>query len=274
MKVAAIQLTSGPDIEENLKEVEGFVKEAAAKGAKFIATPEITDQIMANRTDKIDQHYWQDKHPGLSFFANLAAELDIWLLIGSMCMRVENDKLANRSVLFTPEGKRRATYDKIHLYDVDLPTGESHRESKSFKAGTQNVITEVDGHKMGMTICYDMRFPHLYRDLAKAGAEIITVPSAFTVPTGKAHWHTLLRARAIETGAFIIAPAQVGDHNGVRVTYGHSLIIDPWGAVLAEAEKDEPCIIMADLDFSLVEKARQAIPSLQHDRDYVEIFSH
>lgn len=271
MKVAVLQMTSGPDMEENFEQVSRLAREAAGKGATFIATPEVTDQVIAKRAEKIAQHFTPEDHPGMTYFAELAKELGVWLLIGSMCMRVSEDKLANRSVLFTPQGNVKATYDKIHLFDVDLPNGETYRESDSFQAGTESVLTEVGGHKLGMTICYDMRFPHIYRDLGKAGADIITVPAAFTVPTGEAHWHSLLRARAIETGAFVIAPAQVGDHAGIRKTYGHSLIIDPWGIILAEAEQDRPCMIMADLDFALVDKARRAVPSLRHDRDYVEI---
>ncbi len=271
MKVAAIQMTSCDVIEDNLLQADELIRDAAANGATFIATPEVTDQIIANRAEKISEHFDENNHPGISFFQNLAKELGITLLIGSMCVKVADDKLANRSYLFDPTGSLIATYDKIHLYDVDLPTGESHRESNSFRGGEHAVIAEVEGHKTGLTICYDMRFPHLARHLGQAGAKIIMVPSAFTVPTGKAHWHTLLRARAIETGAFVIAPAQVGNHNGVRVTYGHSLIIDPWGHILAEATEDKPCIITDDLNFDLVQKARQAIPALQHDRDFVDV---
>ena len=264
-------MTSCEGIEENLKQASDLIREAASQGAVFISTPEVTDQIIADRASKIDQHYTQKDHPAVPFFSDLAKELDVALLIGSMCVKVSDDKLANRSFLFASNGELLTTYDKIHLYDVDLPTGESHRESNSFRGGDKAVLQELDGHHLGLTICYDMRFPHLFRHLAKAGADIIAVPSAFTVPTGKAHWHTLLRARAIETGAFIIAPAQVGNHNGVRETYGHSIIIDPWGHILAEAKSDAPEVVMAEIDFSLVEKARQAIPALNNDRDFVEI---
>lgn len=271
MKVSAIQMTSCETIQDNLSQALDLIQQAAAEGAVFISTPEVTDQIIADRAKKIDQHYDQDSHPGVPFFSNLAKELGVTLHIGSMCIKVGDGKLANRGFLFSPNGALLTTYDKIHLYDVDLPTGESHRESNSFRGGDRAVISNIGEHKLGLTICYDIRFPHLFRHLAKAGAEIIAVPSAFTVPTGKAHWHTLLRARAIETGCFIIAAAQVGDHNGVRETYGHSIIIDPWGHILAEADKDTPMVVTADVDFSLIQKARQAVPALQNDRDFIEI---
>ncbi len=271
MRVAAIQMTSLGSIEENLRAAETLIRRAAEQGAVFIATPEVTDQVIANRAEKIAEHFTQDQHPGVPFFSDLAKELKVTLLIGSMCVRVDEAKLANRAFLFGTDGALLDTYDKIHLYDVDLPNGESHRESNSFEGGKQAVLSDVGSHKLGLTICYDMRFPHLFRTLGKAGAEVIAVPSAFTVPTGQAHWHTLLRARAIEAGCFIIAPAQVGDHDGVRVTYGHSLIIDPWGVILGEALEDLPQVIIADLDFSLVGKVRQAIPCLQHDRDFIDL---
>ena len=273
MRVAAIQMTSGADVDKNLSNSEKLIRSAAEQGATFIATPEVTDQIIAGRAEKIPQHYKQEEHPALLFFSDLAKELEVTLLLGSACIKLSDQKLANRSFLFLPNGELKATYDKIHLYDVDLPTGESHKESNSFEPGKQLVLADLLDFKLGMTICYDMRFPHLFRDLAKAGAEIITVPSAFTVPTGRAHWLSLLRSRAIETGCFIIAPAQVGDHEGARVTYGHSIIISPWGDVMAEASEDRPEFIIADLDLSLVSKSRQAIPSLQHDREYLEILT-
>ncbi len=268
LKVAAIQLRSGPEIEENLAAAEEYIRAAAEEGAIFIATPEITDQVIAGRAEKINQMFAQDDHPGVSFFGDLAKELKIDLLIGSMCVKTAPDKIANRSFHFGSDGQIKATYDKIHLYDVDLPTGESHRESKIFEGGQEAILSDVRGTKLGMTICYDLRFPHLYRDLAKAGAEILSIPAAFTVPTGTTHWETLLRARAIECGAFVIAPAQGGDHQGARVTYGHSMIIGPWGQVLAHKEDDEPGYIVKEINLDDVTKARQAIPALQHDRDY------
>tara|TARA_B100002003_G_C14027809_1_gene495496 strand:- start:155 stop:982 length:828 start_codon:yes stop_codon:yes gene_type:complete len=268
LHVACVQMNSGPNIEINLQEAEKYIREAAGHGSKLIATPEVTDQVISNRAEKIDQMLSENEHPGLPFFSGLARELKVYLLIGSMCIKVANDKMVNRSYLIGPAGNILGRYDKIHMYDVDLPTGESHRESKVFQAGDKAVLKPLsDEITLGMSICYDMRFPHLYRNMAKKGAHIFTVPSAFTVPTGQAHWESLLRARAIETGCFVMAPAQCGDHEGARKTYGHSLIVGPWGEILAEM-KDGTGVIEAELDFEAVVKARQAIPSLQHDREF------
>ncbi len=271
MKVAAIQLTTTADIETSLAQAEALIRDAASNGARYILTPEVTDLIIDDRFSHLDMHFTEEKHPGIPLFSGLAKELNIYLLAGSFFIFDEaQQKFRNRSYLFDPSGNVIATYDKIHLYNVDLPTGESHRESNSVIGGQRMVLSEIEGVNTGLSICYDMRFPHLYRDMAKLGADIISVPAAFTVPTGQAHWHTLLRARAIESGAFIIAPAQVGQNTVKRATYGHSLIIDPWGAILAEAMQDEPCFVLADLDFDDTQKVRQAIPSLQHDQEYTQ----
>lgn len=268
-KAACIQLNSGSDISKNLEIAGEFIREAAAKGARFIATPEVTDQVISNRAEKIDQMLGEGEHPGLPYFSALAKELGVSILIGSMCIKIAADRMVNRSFLIAPSGEINARYDKIHMYDVDLPTGESHRESKVFRPGEVAPVTRIDdAFNLGMSICYDVRFPHLFRDMAKAGADVFTIPAAFTVPTGKAHWEVLLRARAIESGAFVIAPAQCGDHEGARKTYGHSMIISPWGEILAEM-KDGTGYILADLDLEAVAKARQAIPALKHDREYV-----
>ena len=292
LKIAAIQLRSGTQIEENLRAAETHIRAAAGEAATFIATPELTDQMIAGKAEKLKSACAQDDHPGVLFFSNLAKDLKIDLLIGSMCIKTAADKLANRSFLFGRDGAIKATYDKIHLYDVDLPNGESHRESKIFEGGVNAVVAALspptqpsplgegggqnaagirEGGKrllVGITICYDLRFPHLYRDLAKAGAEILSIPAAFTVPTGLAHWEVLLRARAIECGAFVIAPAQGGVHESGRVTYGHSMIISPWGQILAHKDDDAPGYIVTEINLDDVQKARQAIPSLKHDRDY------
>lgn len=268
VKAACIQLNSGADILKNLDVAGGFIREAAAKGARFIATPEVTDQVISNRAEKIDQMLGEDEHPGLPYFSALAKELGVSILIGSMCIKIAADRMVNRSFLIAPSGQIKARYDKIHMYDVDLPSGESHRESKVFKPGEAAPVTSIGGaFNLGMSICYDVRFPHLFRDMAKAGADVFTIPAAFTVPTGKAHWEILLRARAIESGAFVIAPAQCGDHEGARKTYGHSMIISPWGEILAQMNEGTGCIL-ADLDLDAVAKARQAIPALKHDREY------
>jgi len=209
----------------------------------------------------------EDKHRALLEFRAMAARLGLWILIGSLAVKREDNGLANRSYLVDPTGNLVSRYDKIHMFDVDLPNGESYLESDNYVAGTEACLASTPWGILGLTVCYDLRFPHLYRALAKAGAQIISVPSAFTRTTGIAHWHVLLRARAIETGCFIVAPAQCGNHYGRRATYGHSLIVDPSGTILAEAH-DEPCFVIADLDLQLVHLARSSIPSLQHDSDY------
>lgn len=268
MKIAAIQLCSGPDIAANLDVAEKYIRDAAAQGARFIATPENTDFMMASMKDKVPVTPAQGDHPAITRFSSLAKELSVSLLLGSVAVKVDADKIANRSFLFAPDGSILASYDKIHLFDVDLDTGESHRESQFVQAGRHLALADVEGLKLGMSICYDVRFAYLYRALTQRGAEIITVPAAFTVPTGQAHWETLLRARAIETGSFLIAPAQGGEHAGGRKTFGHSMIIGPWGQVIAAKRDDTPGVLMAEIDAADVAKARAAIPSLKHDRLY------
>ena len=267
VKIACVQMTAGPETGPNLDAAATLIREAAADGAKFILTPENTSIIEPNRAQALAKSFTQDEHPGLPFFSKLAKELGVWLLIGSMPIRVEAERLANRSFLIDDQGQITAQYDKIHLFDVDLPNGEVYRESERIRAGAQAVLAPTPFGPLGLTVCYDLRFPHLYRDLAKAGATIIGIPAAFTVPTGEAHWHVLLRALAIETGAFVLAPAQCGTHAGNRRTYGHSLIVAPWGEILAEAG-DQPGTISAELDFSKVAAVRSMVPSLRHDRDY------
>jgi len=268
IKAACIQLSSTANIDENLVQAEGFIKQAAADGATFIATPENTCRMRATKEQKLESSWEEKDHPAIPFFSKLSKQLSVWLLIGSLSsVRLTNGKLANRSYLFNPEGKIVSKYDKIHLFDVDLPNGDCYRESDSCAGGDRAVLADTDFATLGLTICYDLRFPHLFRHLAKAGAHIIAVPSAFTVPTGRAHWEALLRARAIETGCFIMAPAQCGEHEGGRGTWGHSLIISPWGEILGEAG-EEPGYFIIDLDMSRVVKARGAVPSLRHDRKF------
>jgi predicted amidohydrolase len=207
-------------------------------------------------------------HPALAAFRALARETGAWLLAGSLHVKLEDeDRLANRSYLVNPEGEVAAKYDKIHMFDVDLPSGESYRESKNFRPGGEAVLAELPWCRLGMTVCYDLRFPQLYRALAKAGAEVLTIPSAFTRPTGRAHWHALMRARAIETGCYVLAAAHCGEHAGGRKTYGHSLIVAPWGEIVAEAG-EEPGVIVAELDLAKGAEARGRVPSLGHDRDF------
>lgn len=267
LRVACVQMTSGIDIAENLDAAARFIREAAQAGATIIMTPENTCHIRHPASEKIKSTRSMDEHIGVPYFSDLARELGITLLIGSMAVK-QGDKLMNRSFLFDENGALKTVYDKIHLFDVQLANGETYRESDVFGAGDRAVTARLnDDFTLGLSICYDIRFPHLYRDLAKAGANILCVPAAFTVPTGKAHWETLLRARAIETGSYVLACGQVGEHENGRKTYGHSLIISPWGEVI-QSKPEGQGIIIADLDISEVEKARSAIPALKHDREY------
>ena len=249
----------------NLADASELIREAAGQGASFVATPEMTNILEPDRPRLRSLAKSESEDASVAAFSVLAQELGLWLNVGSLALQGPGEKLVNRSLLFTPDGAIAARYDKIHLFDVDLPTGESLRESHAYDGGAEAVLVETPLGSIGLTICYDMRFPHLYRALAKAGAKLFTVPSAFTVPTGQAHWHVLLRARAIETGSFLLAAAQGGKHESGRETYGHSLIVSPWGEVLAEAGS-EPGIVIADLDLTLADLARARIPALVHDR--------
>lgn len=268
MQIACIQMTSAQDPADNLPVIEARLRKAAAAGARLIALPETC--VFMERGKKAMQARLtaQKDNPDLKQIAALTAELGVHVLIGSMVLASDDsDKAVNRSLLLAPDGTVAAQYDKIHMFDVTLTSGETHAESASYQPGATLCVADLEDAKLGLSICYDVRFPTLYRRLAEAGADIISVPSAFTRPTGMAHWHILLRARAIETGSFIIAPAQVGAHENGRETYGHSLIIDPWGHILAEAG-DADDMIFADIDVSLVEKARAQIPALTHGRAF------
>jgi len=266
-KAACIQLRSSGDVAENLRTTSELVREAAAGGARFIATPENTNIMAQNNSAKLAATFDEAQDPSLPAFSALAKALNVWLSIGSLHIKVSETKTANRSFLFAPDGSIRARYDKIHLFDVTVATGESYRESSQVEGGHEAVIADTAFGPIGMTVCYDLRFPQLYRRLAHKGAFAFTIPSSFTVPTGEAHWHVLMRARAIENGSFVIAAAQGGLHANGRKTYGHSLIVAPWGEVLAEAGTD-PGVIYADIDPTLVAEARGKVPSLQHDRDF------
>lgn len=266
-KAACVQTNTGPDPEAGMLAVADGVRRARDAGADFITTPENVLMIESRRAAVLEKAEEEAVHRGLQGFSDLARETGAWLLAGSLTVKVEPERVANRSVLFDPQGNVVARYDKMHMFDVDLAGGESYRESRTYRPGEEAVVAALPWCTLGMTICYDMRFPYLYRDLAHAGAQILTVPSAFTRPTGRAHWHVLLRARAIETGCFVVAAAQCGEHAGGRKTYGHSVIIDPWGEVLADGG-EEPGFIVADIDPARVEEVRQMVPSLQHDRSY------
>jgi len=266
-RAACVQLRSSDDVAENIRETVRLVREAAARGASFVATPENTTLMAPDGAAKLASSFDEATDPALPVFSALAGELKLWLLIGSLAIKVSDTKTANRSFLFAPDGRIAARYSKIHLFDVELASGEVYRESNTVAGGDQAVVAETAWGRVGLTVCYDVRFPHLYRQLAQKGAFLFTVPSAFTVPTGSAHWHVLLRARAIENGAFVVAPAQGGAHANGRKTYGHSLIVSPWGEVLAEAGTD-PGVIVADIDPALSKQAREKVPNLQHDRDF------
>jgi predicted amidohydrolase len=266
-KVACVQLNAARDIAPNIVAASALIREAKAQGAEFILTPENTGMIEPKRPQMLEKAKPEAEHPAIPAFSALAAELGVWLLIGSLQIKLDAATCANRSFLFDAKGRVAARYDKIHMFDVDLKGGESYRESKTFRPGERAVVADTPWGKVGLTVCYDLRFAYLYRALAQAGASFLTVPSAFTVPTGQAHWHTLLRARAIETGSFVFAPAQCGEHAEGRKTYGHSLIVAPWGEVLADGG-EEPGVITADIDPAKVAEARAMIPALTHDRRF------
>ena len=267
LTVGLIQVNAGNVLAPNIAFIEERAREAAARGASFLMTPENSTLVGADRADTLAKALPEDVHPGLASARVLARELGVWFLIGSLHIRLGEERCANRSYLLDATGAVRASYDKIHMFDAQLPSGEVYRESASFRPGSRAVVAETPWGQLGMSICYDLRFPHLYRALAKSGATLLCVPSAFTVPTGRAHWHVLLRARAIENGCFVFAPAQVGVHAGGRSTYGHSVVISPWGEVLADAG-EEPGVITCEIDLGKVEEARRALPSLEHDRAY------
>jgi predicted amidohydrolase len=270
-RAGLVQLRSGRSIEPNLRAAEALIRQAAAGGADYVQTPENTaimeldnDRLMAAVTGE------EDSKP-LARMRALAKELGIFLHVGSLAMKLEPARVSNRSYLITPRGEIAARYDKLHLFDVDLPGGESYRESTYYRPGAKAVLANLPFGRLGLSICYDLRFPALYRALAEAGASFIAVPSAFTKQTGEAHWRVLVRARAIETGTFMLAATQGGLHENGRSTYGHSLIVSPWGEVVAEGGED-PGVIFADLDLAQSAEARARIPSLKHGRDFkVEI---
>jgi predicted amidohydrolase len=264
-RAACVQFCAGRDVACNIDTVSRLAREAACGGADLVLTPEMTGLIEMSGKTLLANTRPPEKDTALAAFRALASELGVWLSIGSLAVRVDGDKLANRSFLLSPRGEITAFCDKIHMFDVALAGGESYRESKRYEAGSRAVCADLPWGRIGLTVCYDLRFPALYRAVAQAGAIFLTVPSAFTVQTGKAHWEVLLRARAIETGAFVFAAAQEGEHEAGRTTYGHSLIVGPWGEVLADGGVGEG-VVLADIDPAAAVAARARIPALDHDR--------
>ncbi|MFA6155401.1 carbon-nitrogen hydrolase family protein [Mesorhizobium sp.] len=267
-RAAAIQMRSGESPERNAVDLERLVREAALRGATYIQTPEMTGALIRDKQARAASFTSEENDIIVSTARTLAKELGVFLHIGSTAILRADGKLANRALLFGPDGGTLATYDKIHMFDVDLDNGESWRESAAYEPGTEAVVADLDGTKLGLAVCYDLRFPQLFRVEALAGAELLSVPAAFTRQTGEAHWHVLLRARAIENGAYVVAAAQGGLHEDGRETYGHSLIVDPWGRVIAEAAHDEPAVIVADIDPEQSLAARKKIPNLRNARDF------
>ena len=265
-------MTSSDDPSENCADAVAFITDAAREGARFVLTPEVTNCVSASRTRQREVLQAEQDDATLAALCQAAKVHDVWLLIGSLALKSETDeRFVNRSFLVAPSGVIVARYDKMHMFDVTLSETETYRESDGYKPGDRAVVSHVDGTQIGLSICYDVRFPYLYRDLAKQGASVLTVPSAFSPDTGPGHWEPLLRARAIETGSFVLAPAQTGEHRvargRARRTWGHSLAIDPWGRVLADAG-DQVGVTCVDLDLSMVEDVRRRLPSLDHDRSY------
>jgi len=268
-KAACLQLNSARDPAPNIESLRELARRARAAGADLIMSPEVSDMIEPDRAERFRKARTEAEHPMLAAGRDLARELGVHLLLGSIVAKIDETTLANRSLLIQPDGEIAGRYDKIHMFDVDLATGERHRESAVFRPGERAVTAALPWGVLGMTVCYDLRFAYLYRALAHAGSDFPSIPAAFTVPTGRAHWHVLMRARAIETGCFVFAPAQWGEHATGRRTYGHSLVVAPWGEIIAEAE-DGVGFIVAEIDPARVMAARRQVPALSHDRAFAK----
>jgi len=266
-KAAMIQMRSGLKPAANIDDALRLISEAKSAGAEYVLTPEMTNILAAKREQLLGAIVAEEADPSLVTLRELARQLGIYIHIGSLAVRLSPERAANRSFLLDPKGNIAARYDKIHMFDVDLANGESYRESRNYRPGEQAVLADLPWGRLGLTICYDLRFPALYRALAEAGATMLAIPSAFTRQTGEAHWHVLVRSRAIENGCFVFAAAQGGRHENGRDTYGHSLIVDPWGRIIAEGDTD-PGVVMAEIDPAEIAKARARIPSLQHGRRF------
>ena len=267
-RAALIQLNSTTDIGENIAAVDELVRQAVAAGAHYVQTPEMTNIVQRDRKKLQAAISPETSDPAIAAFSRLAGELGIVLHIGSLALDAGGGKIANRAYVFAPDGSELARYDKIHLFDVDLPGGESWRESAVYTPGEAAVIADLPWCRLGVSICYDLRFPQLYRTHAHAGAVVLSAPAAFTRQTGEAHWHVLQRARAIENGAFMLSAAQAGRHGDKRETYGHSIIVSPWGEVLAEADGETPQVVLADIDPAQAADARARIPALKNERAF------
>ena len=266
-RVGLIQMRSGRTPQANADAAVKLIGEAKEGGADYVLTPEVTNIMESSREKLFATIVAEENDPTLAILRDLARTLGIYVHVGSLAVKIAPEKAANRSFLIDRKGNIVARYDKIHMFDVDLTGGESYRESRSYRPGEMAVVSDLPWGRLGLTICYDLRFPSLYRALAEAGASFLAIPSAFTKQTGEAHWHVLMRARAIENGSFVFAAAQAGDHENGRATYGHSLVVDPWGRVIAEGGT-EPCVVFADIDPAEASVARGRVPSLQHGRRF------
>ncbi|MBO6758283.1 MAG: carbon-nitrogen hydrolase family protein [Roseibium sp.] len=265
---ACVQMRSGQSADENLAVAKTLIRDAASAGALFVQTPEMTNLLVRGRERLMTQIVFEDHDIFIAAFRQLARECEIWIHAGSLAIKRPDGRAANRGMLFAPDGSIAARYDKIHMFDVDLPNGESWRESATYEPGSTATVVELPMARFGLAICYDVRFPGLFRDQARMGAGVLTAPAAFTKQTGEAHWHVLQRARAIENGAYMISAAQTGRHDDGRETYGHSLIVDPWGRVVAELADDRPGFVAATIRPQDVVKARASIPVLSNERDF------
>lgn len=266
-RAGLIQMRSGREPAANLDAAVKLIGEAKKAGADYVQTPEMTNIMEVSREKLFNTIAPEETDISLAALRDLARKLSLYIHVGSLAIKVSPDKAANRAFLIDPKGEIVARYDKIHMFDVDLANGESYRESRNYRAGELAVVTDLPWARFGISVCYDLRFPSLYRALAEAGSSVLTIPSAFTRQTGEAHWHVLMRARAIENGCFVLAAAQGGTHENGRETFGHSLAVDPWGRVIAEGGT-EPGVIMAEIDPAAVAAARARIPSLQHGRRF------
>lgn len=266
-RAACLQMQTGNDLAANLHTVKDMSREAVRNGARFVLTPEYTLMMDGSGRVMRERALERDGKPALPELQMLAEELSVWILVGSLTLKTDGDRIANRSFLIGADGQVVASYDKIHMFDVTLPDGKVIKESSAYCAGSRAVTAETPWGTFGLSVCYDLRFPHLYRALAKAGARYLTIPSSFQRLTGKVHWHTLIKARAIENACFVFAPAMCGEHPGNRTTYGHSLIVDPWGDVLADGGENAG-IVYADIDPARVDRVRGMLPCLEHDREF------